>query len=97
VRLVLRCLTRKEPIEVLKSRSGRLVLERPGRRYLVGRCVVPFAESGCAIAVVLKHFRSQRTAFGDAARIAVPVVCQFRDLSVSDPDGDCGQSGARRA
>ena len=85
VRLVLRGLAGEKAVEILEAEAGRPVLERTGRGGLHRRCVVPLAPGARRVAVILQHLSHQRTAAGDHAGIAVPIVRQFRDLPVADP------------
>jgi hypothetical protein len=84
VRFVLRRLTGKEAVEVVKSQPGRPVVERPRRGGRVGRGVVPLAERCGRIPVVVQHLRLQRAAARDPTGVAVPVVRQLGDLAVAD-------------
>ena len=79
VRLELRRLPGKEPVEVLEPRVRRPVLERAGRAGLDGRRVVPLAPASRGIAVILQHFRHERAALGDAPGERIPVVRELGD------------------
>ena len=85
VRLPLGRLPGQEPVEVLEPEAGRPIVERPGRRRLDRRGVVPLPQCRRRVAVVPQHLGGQGTALGDLARVAVPVVRELRDLTVPDP------------
>ena len=84
VRLVLRGLAGEEAIEIFKAEAGGPVLELTGRRGLLSRRVVPLAPGGRGVAVILQDLRGQRAAPWNEARIAVPIIGQLGDLTVSD-------------
>ncbi|MND79457.1 hypothetical protein D3C80_712000 [compost metagenome] len=84
-RFVLGGFAGQEAIEMLKAIAGRPTIERTGSRDLERRGVVPFAEGGGAVAVLLEHLGHGRRALGDFPGIAVPVGGQFRDHAVADP------------
>ena len=85
VRLILRRLTGQEPVEVLKTQTGRPVVERPRRCGLQRRRVVPLPPRRRRVPVLPQHLGHQRTAPGDLTGVAVPVVGQLSDLTVPDP------------
>ena len=82
--LELRCLSGEEAVEVLEAVSRRPVVEWSRSRRLQGRGVVPLPKGRGGVAVVLQHLGGQRTALGDFARVAVPVVGQLGNLPISD-------------
>ena len=85
VRLVMRGLARKKAVEVFESQSRRPVLEWAGDGRLLGRSIVPLAPGARAVAVVLEHLGDEGATPRYAARVAVPVVCHLRNLTVADP------------
>ncbi len=83
VRFVLRGLAGEEAVEIFEAEAGGPVLEWASRSGLIGRRVVPLAPGGGGVAVILEHLGSQSAALRNHSGIAVPVIGQFRDLSVS--------------
>ncbi len=80
-RLPLRSLAGQEAVEVIEADTlaGRPKRERPHRRGLGRRRVVPFAEGGGLVAIGAKHFRQRRGGSGNHSGITVPVHRAFRD------------------
>jgi hypothetical protein len=84
VRLVLRCLSGQETVEVLRAVASRPVVERARRAGFERRSVVPLAEGSGGIPVVLQDLGAQRAALRDLAGVSVPIVGQLRELPVAD-------------
>jgi hypothetical protein len=80
-----RGLSADETVEILEARARGPVLERAGRRGLYSRSVMPFAPGARGVAVILQDVSHQRTAPGNEAGIAVPIIRQFGDLPCTDP------------
>ena len=83
-RLPLRGFAGKEAVEVIEPVPGRPAVERPHRGGLVGGRVVPFADGGGLVAVVVQHLRHRRRGFRDDAGVAVPVHRTLGDGAVAD-------------
>ncbi|MNQ98269.1 hypothetical protein D3C85_1139530 [compost metagenome] len=82
--LVLRGFPGQETVEVLEPVARRPGIERAGCSGVEGRGVVPFAEGGGAVAILLEHLGHGRRTLGDFSGIAVPVGGQFGDHAVAD-------------
>jgi hypothetical protein len=74
----------EEAVEILEAIAGRPFVEGTHRRRLVGRRVVPFAEGGRLVAVVLQHFGDGSRSLRDHAGVAVPIHSALGDGSAAD-------------
>src|SRR6516165_10771567 len=84
VRFVLRGLASEEAVEVFKAVAGRPIFEGAGGGGLLGGCVVPLAPSSGSVAVIAQNLRTGRAALRHHAWIAIPVIGEFRNLSIAD-------------
>ena len=83
-RLVLRGLACEEAVEVVETVPGWPAVERPHRRRLIRRRVVPLAEGCRAVAVVVQHLSDRRRRFGNDSGVAVEVGSPFGNRTVAD-------------
>ena len=83
-RLPLRGFTGEEAVEVLEAVTRRPIGERPHRRGLVGGRVVPFAEGGGLVAVVLQDLGNRRGSHRHDAGVAVPIHRALGDGAAAD-------------
>ena len=84
-RFPLRRFAGEEAVEIVEAVPGRPPVERPHRRGLVGRRVVPLAEGRRPVAVVPQDFGHRRRSLRDHAGVAIPVDRAFGDRAVAHP------------
>ena len=83
-RLPLRGFAGEEAVEVLEAVACGPIGERPHRRRLVGGRVVPFAEGGGLVAVVLQNLGHRRGSLRHDAGVAVPIHRALGDGAAAD-------------
>ncbi|MNK88428.1 hypothetical protein D3C87_1083890 [compost metagenome] len=83
-RFVLRGFAGQETVEMFKTVGRRPCIERTGRCGVQGWRVMPFAERGGAVAILLEHLGHGRRAFGDLAGVAFPIGGQLCDDAVAN-------------
>ena len=74
----------EKPVKILEANPGGPVNERTGSGRLIWRCIVPLSPGGGAVPVVLEHLGDRGAALRDDARVAIPIICQFPDLTIAD-------------
>ena len=83
--LILGSFSGKETVEVFEAIARRPIGERPHGRGLVGGRVVPLAESGSLIAVVLQDLGNRRGSHGHNSRVTIPIHRPLGDGAAADP------------
>ena len=83
-RLPLRGFAGEEAVEVFKAVARGPVGERPHGGGLVGGGVVPFAEGGGFVAVVLQDLGNRRGGLGNDAGVTVPIHRALGDRAAAD-------------
>ena len=83
-RFPLRGFAGEEAVEILEAVARRPIGERPHRRRLVGGRVVPFAEGGGLVAVILQDLGNRRGSHRHDARVAVPIHRALGDRAAAD-------------
>ena len=104
LRFPLRCFAGKKPVKILEANLGGPVNKRAGSGRLIWRCIVPLPPGSGAVPVVLKHLGDRGAALRDDARVAIPIIRQFPDLTVADTvviatreqGGACGRTHRSR-
>mmetsp|Transcript_89103 Transcript_89103/g.224978 ORF Transcript_89103/g.224978 Transcript_89103/m.224978 type:complete len:256 (-) Transcript_89103:362-1129(-) len=84
-RFVLRCLTRKETIEVAESQACRVHVKRSGPEQVIDRSVVPLTKSRGVVPIAREHLGNRCCRFRDSAAVAGKSGSQLSDLAA--PNG----------
>ena len=97
--LVLRGLAGQEAVKIVEAVPGGPAVEGPHGGGLVRGGVVPFAEGGSLVAVVVQDLGDGGGGLGDGAGVAVPVHGAFGNGAGTDPlvvaPGEQGGPGGR--